>query len=151
MKVKNIMSRKIFTVTPCTLLKKVVEILNTKRISGLPVVNKENKLVGIVSEKDILRAMYPSYAEFYEDSSNTRSSELFEKKSQDILNLKVSQIMQKNIKVINDSATVMEACSTLLAYQIRRLPVVNKKGSLIGIVSQGDVFGALMKYGLNSK
>ena len=104
MKVKEIMSREIITVTPETLLKKAVAILAKQKISGLPVVNKDNKLVGIISEKDILRAMYPSYAEFYENPVNSRNSELFEKKSQNILCLKVADIMQKNIRTIASRA-----------------------------------------------
>ncbi len=92
--------------------------------------------------------MYPSYAEFYEDLQAARNKKLFENRAKDILSKKATDIMKPKVIVIAEDDSIMDACSKLILNKIRRLPVVDKNGTFVGLISQGDLFAALMKKGL---
>jgi len=144
MKVADIMQRSLTCVSGETPLKDVARMIFSLGISGVPVV-KGNKLLGIVTEQDILSKMYPSLQELAEDYVHARDFESMEKNILDNLETPVSKIMNKTVKTISGSMPIMNAQSLMLVNQFSRLPVVDKNKNLIGIVSQGDIFRQLIK------
>ena len=69
MQVKDIMCTEVKTCTPDTPVKDIATIMCFNKISGLPVVDEENNVVGIISEKDILFSMFPDMQELVESGS----------------------------------------------------------------------------------
>ncbi len=66
MKVGEIMEKDVIAIKKGTLYQRVAEILIKNRISGAPVIDDNGKIVGVVSEKDLFKAVYPDYKDFYE-------------------------------------------------------------------------------------
>ncbi|OGM08441.1 hypothetical protein A2159_02530 [Candidatus Woesebacteria bacterium RBG_13_34_9] len=67
-----------------------------------------------------------------------------EKKVKDILNMKIQKVMNRKVFSVQITDPILKAESIMKINHISRLPVVDKKGSLIGIISKGDIFRALV-------
>ncbi len=144
MKISNIMQKCIASVTEDTPLKEVGRHIFSFGISAVPVV-RDGKLVGIVTESDMLRKMYPSMEELAEDYIHLRDFEQMERNLKSILDSPVSEVMNKRVKTISPDTPIMNAQSTMLVNEFSHLPVVDNDGKLVGIVSQGDIFRRLIK------
>lgn len=144
MKIGEIMTKTIYTASPDDSIKKIVELIYGYRISGVPVVNSEGELVGIISEKDILKAIYPTYGEFHEDLFRNMDFEEMEKRYNDVTNLKALDLMTKDVISVSPDAPALKVASLMLLEKIRRVLVVENK-KLVGIVSQGDIHQAIFK------
>lgn len=144
MKVSEVMQKSVFSVSEDTPLKEVGRMIFSLGIAGVPVV-KGTKLVGIVTEQDILSKMFPSMQDLVEDYVHARDFEAMEKNLMDLLKTPVSKIMKKNITTIKPDTSLMEAQSLMLVNKFSRLPIVDKKNNLLGIISQGDIIRRLLR------
>jgi len=115
LKVHEVMTVKIHTVSPEIPLSEVLEILRINRISGVPVV-KDNKLIGILSLEDIVHAM--------------RKNEL---------SSPVSQYMTKKLITIASYDSIVSAIQKFSDSRLGRLPVVDENQKLVGMITKGDI------------
>jgi CBS domain-containing protein len=138
------MSRELITVSPSDPILRVAALICQKRISGIPVLDEDGQLTGIVSEKDVLKAMYPSYDEFFEDPLTNMDFERMEERFEDVKKRPVKNIMTPHVITLSPDTPILKAASTMILRRIRRIPVV-AGGKLVGIVSQGDIHQALFK------
>jgi CBS domain-containing protein/SAM-dependent methyltransferase len=143
MKVKDIMQRSTVTISENKPLKDVARIIYRLGIAGIPVV-RGKKMIGIVTERDVLALVYPTMGELVDDYFRASNFELMEKNFSSVLDLPVSKVMNKNPVTRDENISMMEAQSVMLINNISRLPVVDKNDNLVGIVSQGDIFRSLM-------
>lgn len=148
MKVQEIMKKQVYSIDPNSTLKEAVSLLIKYNVSGLVVID-DKKIIGIVSEKDIYRAFYPNYDEFYQSPEYFTDFEEREEEIVDKFFLKVNEIMSKNIIFIGPEEKVMKAGAIMLAKNIHRLPVIDNSGKLVGIVSRRDIYLKLLKDKLN--
>ena len=111
---KNIMTRDIITVTPTMTVKNLAMTLIKNQISGAPVSSKDGKIVGIVSEADIVA-----------------------KKGKD-----VKAIMSKKIISVKEETPVEEIAQLMTTHKIKRLPVM-RDDKVVGIVSRADIVSAI--------
>jgi CBS domain-containing protein len=114
MNAKDIMTRDIITVNPTMSVKTLAMTLIKNQISGAPVAGKDGKIVGVVSEADIVA-----------------------KKGKD-----VKAIMSKKVISVSEDTTVEEIAQLMTTHAIKRLPVMNG-GKLMGIVSRADIVSAI--------
>lgn len=144
MRVKDVMSKRVVTVGPQTTFKEIGNIIFGKafhhKFSSVPVVDKKNKLVGIVTEKDLLRRLYPTQAELIEDFFRAAKFNNIEERIHDVEKLTAQEIMGKTPVTTSPEAPLMKAGSLMLTSNKRRLPVIDKNRKLIGVISQGDIF-----------
>lgn len=145
MKAKNVMTTLVHTVKPDDKVGKAVYLICRHNIAGLPVVNDQNKVVGVVSEKDILKAMYPSYGEFYEDPISAMDFEKMEENFKDVNGLLIKDIMTSPPITAGPETPILKVGSLMILKRIRRVPIVDDEGKLLGIVSEGDVHRAVFK------
>ena len=113
-------------------------------ISGAPVVEKNGKLVGMLSEKDLFRALYPDVGDILKDVRLWLGKEKIKHRVETKQNISVEKLMIRKIISIDPDAEILEAGSKMLTTKIHRLPVVKNK-KLIGIVSRPDIFRNLLK------
>ena len=144
MKVSEIMKTDVYSVKPDDPLTKVASIICGKKVSGVSVVNDDGELVGIISEKDLLRAMYPSYEEFHEYPIHQMDFEKMEERYEDISKKKVEECMTKNVITVPPDTPILKLASLMIRQRIRRVPIVDG-GKLVGIVSQGDIHQAIFR------
>lgn len=142
MQAKDIMTKEVITVRPETTLDEVARILTEKNISGLPVVDENRQLVGIITEGDLLmkdsKVKFPSYINIlggiiYLDSFAQYFEELKKTVAQ-----KVEELMTEDVIKINEDANNEEMATLMVEHNINRLPVV-RDGKLVGIVSRADI------------
>jgi len=143
MKVSDVMSTTVDYVTTSTKVKDVCRLIFGRGINGLPVC-KGRKVIGHISERDILSKFYPSIHEYMEDPYHESNFEEMESKVEEIFSLTADKIMSKNVTTITPDTPLLKAQSIMFINKVSRLPVVDKRGSLIGIVTKGDIFRAIV-------
>lgn len=143
MKVADVMNKQVDYVGIDTSVAEVCRYIFGRGINGVPVCKGE-KVVGFITERDILAKFYPNIKEYVDDPFHAGNFEEMEKKVSEVLSLKAKDIMSKNPTVITADTPLLRAQSTMFVHKIGRLPVVDKKGNLIGIISKGDIFRAIV-------
>lgn len=137
MLVKDAMSTTVKTCSKDDTIKDVATIMCFNEISGLPVVDEDNNVIGIVSEKDVLSSMFPDMEDLL-DSGGKPDFEEMENDYKNILNNKVGDIMTKTVASVTPDMPVLRAASLMWVRKIRRIPVT-ENNKLVGILSMGDV------------
>lgn len=143
MKVADAMSKRVDFVLENTRVEKLCLLIFGRGINGVPVC-KNKKVVGFVTEKDILAKFYPSVQEFVEDPFSSSDFEGMEIKVKHIFEMTADQIMSKNPTTVTSETPLLRAYSLMSLEKIGRLPVVDDKGCLVGIISTGDIFRTLV-------
>ncbi len=143
MMVKDVMTTKVKTVKPDSAVRDVATLLGFYHISGLPVVTEDGTIVGVVSEKDVLRAMYPKIDDAIQISQSVQFDDL-EKEFHDVLDARVSEFMTPHVFTVGPDDPILRAVAVMIAHKIRRIPVAVGK-RLVGILSIGDVHKAVLK------
>jgi CBS domain-containing protein len=123
--VKDIMTKNVITVTRETPIMDAVKMLVDHRITGIPVVNEEKNLVGILSEFDVLRLL----TETTVDHSRI-----------------VDEFMTKKVISFEDTATAIEVCEFFLANSSKRRMPITHQGKLVGLVSRADIVKLIVKF-----
>lgn len=144
MKIREVMKTEIHAISSTATYEDAARVLYEHRIGGAPVVDPDGRLVGLVSEKDLFRVMYPYYKSFYNDPESYLDMEKREAKLDDIRRHPVASIMTKDLVTIAPDAPIMLAGGTMLAKQVHRLPVV-ENGKLVGVVTRGMIYRAILK------
>lgn len=138
------MSKDVDFVTTDTTIRKASFIIFGRGINGLPVC-EDKKLVGFITERDILAQFYPSVQEYIEDPFGTADFEKMEGKAPDILEHNVEEIMSRNPITVSSNTPLLRAQSLMFIHKVGRLPVIDQDGNLIGIISKRDIFRAIVK------
>lgn len=134
----------VISVKPETKYEQAARIMVSRRFSGLPVIDDRGKLVGIISEKDIFRAMFPDYQAYTAEPHAYLNREVLEDRIKDIRNNPVEMYMSCRVLTVEPEAPVLKAAGLMLAHGIHRLPVVEGE-KLVGIVTREEIYGAILK------
>ena len=141
MLVKEIMTRAVKTITPETRLQEVASLMCLNRFSGLPVVEGDDKLLGILTERDVLRYLFPSI----EDVMGGMSSLDFDSMEGDykkILEKKAADMMTPGAITVSPDMPILKAVSVMARHNFRRIPVA-EGDKLVGMISLGDIHRAI--------
>jgi len=142
MLVQEVMTKEIIAVQKYESVLHVADILSEKNISGLPVVDKGNRVIGIITQADILSVVGIRKEHTLKDLLKHMLGEpLPEKKVGDI----VADIMASPAVTIKPNASIAVAAQILDEKRIRRLPVVDDNNVLIGLISRADILKAVIK------
>lgn len=128
MLVKDFMTRNPITIAPETSFNEALKLMKQNKIKRL-IVMKDDRIVGIVTEKDLLYAS-PSKA------TTLNVWELHYLLSK----LKVEEIMTKDVVTVNENTPIEDAARIMEERDISGLPVVDDAGKLVGIITQTDIF-----------
>jgi len=139
MRVRDVMMRNVRTAKVDDSVQSVARIICANKISGLPVVDDDNYPVGVISEKDILKALLPGYSEFLEDPIQATDFKAMEHAYRKVLQKKVGELMSRTVYLISADDPVMKAAVQMDLHSFRRIPVVDSDNRLAGIVSLGDI------------
>jgi len=144
--VQNVMSKKVITISSGSTLKEAAQILVKHKISGAPIVDKEGNLIGIISEKDLFKALFPGLHELLADIKLWLYHQEIEDRTKDNEKIIVNEIMTKEVLTIEPDTPVMRAGSLMLTRGIHRLVVFDRhEKKVVGIVSRGDIFRHILK------
>jgi CBS domain-containing protein len=141
--VAEIMTTDPITVSPKTSLQEAIQILAEREISGLPVVDDDGQLVGIISETDLTwqatGVEAPPYVMFLDSVIYLQNPAKHNQEVHKALGQTVGDAMSERPTTVTGDRLVREAARIMHEKKVRRLPVVNDRSQLIGIITQGDV------------
>jgi CBS domain-containing protein len=142
MTIEEIMTRDVITVSPTTPIHQAARLMVEHGVSGLPVVGDDGRLVGIISEGDLIlrqtrREERPWWRRFFE------SGEQLARDYQKAVGTTVGEVMTCSVVSISPVWGIETAAAIMQSRRIRRLPVVHD-GLLVGIVSRADLIKALV-------
>ncbi len=124
LKAKNIMTTDVISVKRETPIYEAMELLINNEITGMPVVDDEMTLVGVISEKDCLRL-------FYADEEEKNKT--------------VQHFMTQPAVHYNENDSLKIICDFMMINYFRRIPVTSKHGKLVGILSRPDVVAHILQ------
>ena len=134
MYVKEHMSSPALTISPETSFQDALKLMHERKIRRLPIVDRDGVLVGLVSERDLLHAA-PSPA---------TSLSIWELNYL-LWRLQVKDLMTKNVLTVTPDTPLQDAASVMIEKKIGGLPVVDEEKRVIGIITETDIFKALVE------
>lgn len=140
--VQEVMTKDVLSIQKYESIMHVAQILSERSISGLPVVDKENHVIGIITQADILSILGIRKENTFKDLlKHILGEPLPECKMGDF----VGDIMTSPAVTIKPQANIAEVARLMEAKSIRRLPVVDYNNVLVGIISRADILKAVIK------
>lgn len=145
---KDIMSKRVWSVKPETTVKALAQFLLKHKISGAPVVDRAGKLVGIVTESDLIfrdaNVHLPTVVTVFDSVIYLESPRKYERELQKVIGGKVADIMNRDVLTIAPEQD-LPAIATIMHERKRHLLPVVKAGKLVGIVGKADVVRAIAR------
>jgi CBS domain-containing protein len=147
--VADIMDREPATVTPDTKVRDVIEVLQTHDLPGVPVVDEFRKVVGIVTESDLVISdeeadfHLPHFVNIMGADIFLESTRHFEKRAQKAFASTAGEMMSADPLTVGPDEPAQHAAKMISESHHNRLPVVDDEGRLVGVVTRIDVLAAL--------
>ena len=142
MNVADIMTREVVYVTPATPVSQVAKLLVDYGISGVPVL-EGGVIVGIVTEEDLVMRDaiidMPHFFGVFDSVFYLATKHEFDEEMQKILATEARDLMTSNVVSITDDASVQALATLMIKKEVNPVPVVNKAGELVGVVSRSDL------------
>jgi len=128
---RDLMQTNLITITAETTAVDVINILGEKKLTGLPVVNDVGNLIGIITEKDVLRIAYQIISGSYDPKTHKT----------------VGDMMITEVITFDAEDNLADICQCFMNRPIRRVPVV-EDGKLLGIISRRDIIFRALSAGV---
>ena len=145
--IADAMTRDPVVVRAETPLNEAIQILAERRISGLPVVDDSGQLVGIISETDLMwretGVTPPAYIMFLDSVIYLQNPAKHERELHKALGQTVGEVMSSEPISISPDKPLKEAAQIMHEKEVRRLPVIDEAGQVIGILTRGDIVRAM--------
>ena len=144
---KDIMTSDVIVANQNDSIASVAKLLITEKIGGLPVVNEENKVVGIISETDILKKEKyieaPRVVNFLQGIIFLDDVKNIEEDMKKIAAYKVEDLMSKDIIKVHEDDKFDDIANIMIKKSINRVPVVDSNNTLKGIICRYDIIRAM--------
>lgn len=148
-RIEEIMTRQVITVREDDSVADAVAVLQAHQIAGAPVLNEQGQVVGVVSEADIIKLL-DTFRWYQPLLSTLDFLHLYESKPQDLQadiekasQRKVQEIMSKEPETVLPETLIDDAAQIMYVTGYNRLPVVDRSGTLVGIVTRADIIASL--------
>lgn len=160
MKIGSVMTKDVVTLLQEDTIRSASLKMAEKGISGAPVINGDGKLIGMLSEADVLRSLkttkktlqmvFPSLSSigvsFREQLTEKEALEAY----QEVENMTVKELMTLDVVTVSSDDELRDAISQMVAKGINRLPVVDKMGKVVGIITRGDILRGIAQGSMNN-
>ncbi len=145
---KDIMVKKVITINKNALVGKLSELLLKNKISGVPVVDDNGKLVGIATEGDLIvkdaDLHFPRYFKLLDSIIYLESLNKFKRNLKKYLGTKVEDIMTGKVRTVREDTTVNEVANIMIRNNVNRVPVLGSNGDLVGIITRADIVKSMI-------
>jgi CBS domain-containing protein len=157
MQIKDVMTRRVIALKPDDTLSHAISVFARNRITGAPVVDGKGRVVGILTEMDLLKRLEIGTIEFTyspvpgavgvlaSEAEGKLRLKTFNEALKGMEHLTVSNVMTSPVITVFPDDKVEEKVTLVIHKRIRRLPVVDKSGVLVGIVSRKDLIKMLAR------
>ena len=140
--VEEIMTKRVVTAKRNSDIHAVSVLLSENKVSGLPVVDEGNHVIGVVSEADILSMAGMERGHVFQDVLRHILGEPLPKRKH---GESVGDVMSSPAITTSAETDIREVAAILEGKRIKRLPVVDKENKLLGIISRGDIVRAMSR------
>jgi CBS domain-containing protein len=143
--VKDIMTKNVITINKNATVYELSKLFLENKISGVPVVDDNNNLVGIATDADIIihESNLPLPLSF--SHAFLQKYESYAKSTKEYLKTKVENIMTSRLKIVYEDNTITKAVNIMINNDINRIPVVDKNNRLKGIITRADIIKFMIK------
>ena len=146
-KVKDIMTTNVITVTPQTEIVQATKLLLENHINGVPVTDETGKLVGILCQSDLIaqqkKLPVPSFFTLLDGLVPLTSMKYLESQVQKIAAITVAQAMTSNPVAVQPDSSIEEVAALMVDNNFHTIPVVHK-GELVGIIGKEDILRTIL-------
>lgn len=144
MLVKDLMTKKVTSVGPETKINEVADILHERHFTGVPVVDENNVLLGVIMERDFITAnskLYlPTYIQMLKEIDFNRSDKRFvSSEVKQIMDARAKDIMNTQVVTAQENTTIQELSELFATKRVNPIPVIDKGHKLIGVISRSDL------------
>ncbi|MFF7451562.1 MULTISPECIES: CBS domain-containing protein [unclassified Streptomyces] len=146
-KVSSVMTTEVVRATYGTTFKEVARLLGDHRISGLPVVDEDERVIGVISETDLLLRQAET-PDPYEPKKRFRLATLTRagrRRTAKARARTAGQLMSEPPVTVSADDTIVEAARTMARHRIERLPVLDEEERLVGIVTRRDLLQVFLR------
>jgi len=146
MQIKEIMTREVVSVRPDTKVVEVARLLTSKAVHGVPVINKKDIVVGIITLSDFFIKGYPdlylpSYIDFLKKTSFHDKLDPKQKEhSAKLMKATAEDIMTKDCVTVPEEMDTNDLLERYSTSSLKTIPVTNSAGKIVGIVARSDIF-----------
>jgi CBS domain-containing protein len=151
MRARDLMMPLADSLNPDNTIEEAVKLLISARraekrvgVKGLPVLSATGKLLGMLTMRDILKAVLPSYMSLMNLGDFTWDG-MLEEMAKKVAGRKVREIMSQDVTTVAEGAPLMECVDHMVRGNIKRLPVVDDTGRVVGMLYERDIFLAITK------
>ena len=142
--VKDVMRHDVATVTPDDTLKEVANKMFRNRLSALAVVDKNNKLLGVINDRDLIKAALPDYKSLISNLNYSLDVEPFEELLKREDKIKVSQLYRDEFEVTTPETRIIEVAAMMIFKDIRRV-FVTQNDKLVGVLLRKDIVNMVIR------
>ncbi|MBD3403231.1 CBS domain-containing protein [candidate division GN15 bacterium] len=142
--VRDVMRYKVATVTPDDTLKDVANAMFRYRLSALAVVDTNNQLVGVINDRDLIKAALPDYKSLISNLNYSIDVEPFEELLKQEDKIKVSQLFREDFETTTPETRIVEVAAMMIFKDIKRVFVI-EKGELIGVLLRKDIVNMIIR------
>ncbi|MBU4533966.1 MAG: CBS domain-containing protein [Eubacteriales bacterium] len=143
---RDVMTTEVISVHPDDEIEKVAQLLLEHHISGLPVLNDEGKLVGVVTEGDLVirekKVRAPLHVVILDSLIYLEKPHRFIEEVKRAAAQKVGEVMSTKLYTVGPDASVEKVATKMVERRINRVPVVDTDNKLLGIISRQDIIRA---------
>lgn len=145
MKVASCMKHNVVSISTTTTVREAAKVFVNRHIGLLPIVNESGEPVGVIGMRDLLVLELPDFVNFIEDVDFVHDFGAVEttRPPAEALDQLVTKLM-KPIQTVYEDCGLLRAYALMLQYQLHDMPVINRKGKLVGIASRVDIGAAIL-------
>ncbi|MGL4912013.1 MAG: CBS domain-containing protein [Romboutsia sp.] len=146
---KDIMTTDVIVANGSDSIANIAKLLIKEKIGGMPVVDEDNKVVGIISETDIMKkekyVEAPQVLNFLQGLLFLDDFKQMEQDMKKIAAYKVEDLMSTEIIIVNENDTFDDVANVMIKKSVNRVPVVDDLNMLKGIICRYDIIRAMYK------
>jgi PTS system nitrogen regulatory IIA component len=142
--VKDIMNTEPVTVTPQDSLKEVANLLFKHHLNGVLVVDKTGKLLGEITEEELIKAALPDYGSLIANLANLPELEPFDDLLRKQDEIRVREVFNRKVRTVEDNAPIVEVAALMLFKKASRV-AVTREGKLVGEVLRSDIVSKIIR------
>ena len=139
MRVSEVMSTGLVTAKKTDTVRSAVVKMLIRRCGAIPVVEDGDRLIGIVTLRDVMIPLFPNYGDYIHDNVHSRDFVEMEAGYPEVLAKKIEDVMSHNPLTVKPDSPVLEVASYMGLKNFRRIPVVDDKRTLVGMVTIADI------------
>ena len=140
-KIKDIMQTDVYSVPYKAKVKEVLQLMVEKEVSGVPIIDDENFVIGFISDGDIMKFIAKQDPRIIDMTSFITvwyDTETFEKKLDDLMSLNVMELATTKVVSVDEDFEIDEVAKILGKKKIKKVPVL-RDGRLVGVVNRSNI------------